>query len=152
MELMTIKEAAEKLGVSENWVYSHLRVRRPLVPHARLGGNIRFREADPRRRDERGWVKKVGKIQRMWEGYFNVYVRMADGSERRRRHSRILGPCVEMTKNQAMDELRKIILKERGMVSVVVTRLASVGMPPNSTFADIWQRYRANPKGCGERL
>jgi excisionase family DNA binding protein len=46
MELMTIKEAAKKLGVSENWVYSHLRVRKPLVPHVRLGGNIRFREAD----------------------------------------------------------------------------------------------------------
>ena len=39
----------------------------------------------PRRRDERGWVKKVGKTQRMWEGYFNVYVRLADGTEKRRR-------------------------------------------------------------------
>jgi excisionase family DNA binding protein len=46
MELMTIKEVAKKLGVSENWVYSHLRVREPLVPHVRLGGNIRFREED----------------------------------------------------------------------------------------------------------
>ena len=62
----------------------------------------------PRRRDERGWVKKVGKTQRMWEGYFNVYVRLADGAEKRRRRSRILGPCGTMTKNEAMDELRKI--------------------------------------------
>jgi excisionase family DNA binding protein len=46
MELMTIKEVAKKLGVSENWVYSHLRAREPLVPHVRLGGNIRFREED----------------------------------------------------------------------------------------------------------
>ena len=46
MELMTTKDVARKLGVSENWVYSHLRVRKPLVPHVRLGGNIRFREAD----------------------------------------------------------------------------------------------------------
>jgi excisionase family DNA binding protein len=46
MELMTIREVAKKLGVSENWVYSHLRVRKPLVPHVRLGGNIRFRESD----------------------------------------------------------------------------------------------------------
>ena len=46
MELMTIREVAKKLGVSENWVYSHLRVRKPLVPHVRLGGNIRFRAAD----------------------------------------------------------------------------------------------------------
>ena len=68
----------------------------------------------PRRRDERGWVKKVGKTQRMWEGYFNVYVRLPDGTEKRRRRSRILGPCVSMTRNAAMDELRRIILKERG--------------------------------------
>jgi prophage regulatory protein len=46
MELMTIKQVSKKLGVSENWVYSHLRLRKPLVPHIRLGGNIRFREAD----------------------------------------------------------------------------------------------------------
>jgi len=46
MELMTIKEVAKKLCVSENWVYSHLRSRKPLLPHVRLGGHIRFREAD----------------------------------------------------------------------------------------------------------
>ena len=92
----------------------------------------------PRRRDERGWVKKVGKTQRMWEGYFNVYVRLPDGTEKRRRRSRILGPCVSMTKNQAMDELRKIIVQERGLVSFIVQS----GLPANPTFADIWQRYR----------
>jgi integrase len=96
----------------------------------------------PRRRDERGWVKKVGRIQRMWEGYFNVYVRMADGTEKRRRRSRILGPCAEMTKNAAIDELRKIILRERSVVPVVDEPVASVVVPVNPTFADIWQRYR----------
>jgi len=43
---MTIKDVAKKLGVSENWVYTHLRVRKPLVPHVRPGGHIRFREED----------------------------------------------------------------------------------------------------------
>jgi excisionase family DNA binding protein len=46
MELMTVKEVAKKLGVSENWVYNHLHVRKPLLPHVRLGGHIRFREVD----------------------------------------------------------------------------------------------------------
>jgi excisionase family DNA binding protein len=46
MQLMTIREVSKKLGVSENWVYSRLRLRKPFVPHIRLGGNIRFREAD----------------------------------------------------------------------------------------------------------
>jgi hypothetical protein len=96
----------------------------------------------PRRRDERGWVKKVGKVQRMWEGYFNVYVRMADGTEKRRRHSRIVGPCAEMTKNEAMDQLRKIILQERAMPFAGMEPVASPVMPANPTFADIWHRYR----------
>ena len=96
----------------------------------------------PRRRDERGWVKKVGKIQRMWEGYFNVYVKLAEGVEKRRRRSRILGPCAEMTKNEALDELRKVILSERSVASTVVRPIASVAMPANPTFADIWRRYR----------
>jgi len=95
----------------------------------------------PRRRDKRGWVKKVGKTQRMWEGYFNVYVHLAGGIEKRRRRSRILGPCASMTKNEAMDELRKIILKERGL-SVVVQPVVAAGLLGNPTLAELWQRYR----------
>ena len=97
----------------------------------------------PRPRDERGWVKKVGKTQRMWEGYFNVYVRLPDGTEKRRRRSRSLGSCGSMTKNEAMDELRKIILRERGLNSVVVQPVASPGLPGDPTFNEVWQRYRS---------
>jgi integrase len=79
----------------------------------------------------------------MWEGYFNVYVRLADGAEKRRRRSRILGPCATMTRNEAMDELRKIILKERNLVSVVVQPVVSTGLSANSTFAETWARYRS---------
>ena len=97
----------------------------------------------PRRRDERGWVKKVGKTQRMWEGYFNVYVPLPDGIEKRRRRSRILGPCASMTKNEAMDELRKIILKERGSATAVVQPVVSRRPADRTpTFAEVWQRYR----------
>lgn len=94
----------------------------------------------PRLRDERGWVKKVGKTQRMWEGYFNVYVRLPDGTEKRRRRSRILGACASMTKNQAMDELRKVILEQRSLV--VVQPVRSSGLSTDPTFAELWQRYR----------
>jgi len=96
----------------------------------------------PRRRDERGWVKKVGKTIRMWEGYFNVYVPLPDGTEKRRRRSRILGSCASMTKNEAMDELRKIIFKERGSATAVVEPVVSNGLPTDPTFTEVWQRYR----------
>ena len=48
-----------------------------------------------------------------------------------------------MTKNEAMDELRKIILKERNLVSVVVQPVVSVGLSAESTFAETWTRYRS---------
>jgi prophage regulatory protein len=65
MELMTIKQVSKKLGVSENWVYNHLRLRKPLVPHIRLGGNIRFREADIDR-----WIEEqVQKAERLGEAW-----------------------------------------------------------------------------------
>jgi integrase len=68
---------------------------------------------------------------------------LADGAEKRRRRSRILGPCNTMTKIEAMDELRKIILKERNLVSVVVQPVVSAGLSPYSTFAETWTRYRS---------
>ena len=108
-----------------------------MIDFRKIGGRM------PRRRDERGWVKKVGKTRRMWDGYFNVYVRLADGTEKRRRRSRILGPCASMTKNQAMDELRKIILKERGLVSVLVQPVFPAGLSADPTFAETWARYRS---------
>jgi len=108
-----------------------------MIDFRKIGGRM------PRRRDERGWVKKVGKTQRMWEGYFNVYVRLADGAEKRRRRTRILGPCARMTKNEAIDELRKIILKERNLVSVVVEPIVSACVSADSTFAETWTRYRS---------
>jgi hypothetical protein len=108
-----------------------------MIDTRKIGGRM------PRRRDERGWVKKVGKTQRMWECYFNVYVHLADGLEKRRRRSRILGSCATMTKNEAMDEFRKIILKERNLVSVVVQPVVSTGLSADSTFAETWTRYRS---------
>jgi hypothetical protein len=74
----------------------------------------------------------------MWEGYFNVYVRLPDSTEKRRRRSRILG--ASMTKNQAMDELRKIILEQRSLV--VVQPVRASGLSTDPTFAELWQRYR----------
>jgi hypothetical protein len=114
-----------------------------------------------RRRDERGWVEKVGKIQRMWEGYFNVYVRMADGTEKRRRRSRILGPCAEMTKNDALDELRKIILRERGRYVGCRYTGRSSGRATESNFcgylaalsnAEGIQLVECKPKSGGQRF
>jgi len=96
----------------------------------------------PRRRHERGYVKKVGKVAKMWEGYFHVYVTLPDGTEKRRDKARIIGSCDEMTKREAEDKLREIILKERGMAAAVQP-IQSAAIPLNPTFRDVWLRYRS---------
>ena len=87
----------------------------------------------PRRRDERGYVYKVGKSPKKWEGRYHVYVKVPDGSEKRREKTKILGPCSEMTKRQAEEALRAVIAIARGQG----TQLAKT-----PTFRDVWKRYR----------
>jgi len=69
-------------------------------------------------------------------------VRLPDGTEKRRGKARILGPCDEMTKREAEDKLREIILKERGMTSAVVQPIQPAALQLNPTFSDVWLRYR----------
>ena len=45
---------------------------------------IEFRDIGrhmPRRRIERGYVYKIGKKAKMWEGRYHVYVTLPDGTE-----------------------------------------------------------------------
>lgn len=42
--LRTVREAASILGVSETWIYSRTAARS--IPHTRLGGHVRFTDAD----------------------------------------------------------------------------------------------------------
>ena len=97
----------------------------------------------PRRRNERGYVKKVGKIVKMWEGYFHIYVTQLDGTEKRRDKARIIGSCDEITKREAEDKLREIILKERGVTRAVVPPVHPSAFPANATFSDVWLRFRS---------
>jgi integrase len=96
----------------------------------------------PRRRNERGYVKKVGKTAKMWEGYFHIYVTLPDGTERRRDKARIIGSCDEVTKREAEDKLRELILKERGISRTVVPPIEPLVFPVNPTFSDVWLRFR----------
>jgi integrase len=97
----------------------------------------------PRRRNERGYVKRVGKVAKMWEGYFHIYVTLPDGTEKRRDKARIIGSCDEMTKREAEDKLREIISKERGMTQTGVQPIQPVALPQSATFGEVWLRYRS---------
>ena len=43
---LRIKDVAELLGVSQSWVRSHVTKQRPLLPHIRINGVVRFRMSE----------------------------------------------------------------------------------------------------------
>lgn len=88
----------------------------------------------PRRRDERGYVYTVGRSPKKWEGRYHVYVRLPNGTEKRRERTKVLGLYSELTKRQAEDALRNVIAVARGQGTLPAQ------IP---TFADLWLRYRA---------
>jgi hypothetical protein len=51
-----------------------------------------------RERYQRGSLKKIGKIRKMWLGRWHVWERQSDGREKPRPRKRILGPVSKMTK------------------------------------------------------
>ena len=85
----------------------------------------------------------MGKTQRMWEGGFNVYVRQADGREKRLRRSRILGPCASMTKYE--DELRERRVRRQACRD---DRLNQAAIPRSEDV----KLVKRDPKGCRARL
>jgi integrase len=87
----------------------------------------------PRRRVERGYVYKVGKRVKSWEGRYHVYVTLPDGTEKRRERTKILGACSEMSKGDAEQALIRQIALARGQAGP---------LSDNPTFAELWTRYR----------
>ncbi len=87
----------------------------------------------PRRRVERGYVYKVGKRPKMWEGRYHVYVTLPDGTEKRRERTKVLGQCAEMSKGDAEQALIRHIAIARGQAGP---------LPDNPTFSELWTRYR----------
>lgn len=45
-KLLTAREVAEWLSVSEKWVYAHIAEREPRIPTKRLGGAVRFQASE----------------------------------------------------------------------------------------------------------
>ena len=88
----------------------------------------------PRRRIERGYVYKVGKKPRMWEGRYHVYVKLADGSEKRRERTKVLGPCAAMSRTEAQQAL---------LHEIAVGRGEARALPEAPTFSEVWIRYRS---------
>jgi hypothetical protein len=87
----------------------------------------------PRQRYQRGTLKKVGKRRKLWLGRFQVYVRLPDGTEKRRDRTKILGAAT-LPRGEAQKRLDALISQSTGQPS-------PSGLPPNPTFAQLWERY-----------
>ena len=65
-----------------------------------------------RDRHQAGWVEETGTKVKKWKGHYYVYVRSADGTEKRKHHSVTLGLKAQMRKWEAARELQHIIERE----------------------------------------
>jgi len=86
-----------------------------------------------RTRYQRGTLRKVGRHLKQWQGEWYVYLLAADGREKRRRRTKILGPAT-MPKHEAQKLLDNQISLNTGQAS-------PSGLPANPTFAELWARY-----------
>jgi len=129
--MLTVTDAALLLNVSKDWLYRHKRE----LPHARVGKIIRFDSSlllrhfqatypirDGSRlkpkgvtpmgltRYQRGFVKKMGKKQLVWYGWWRVDVPLAEGGFTRRQIKRRIGAASEFTtKSAAYEELARLM-------------------------------------------
>jgi hypothetical protein len=112
-----------------------------------LNSGIDFRtlgRSMPRRRVERGYVYKVGKRPKMWEGRYHVYVTLPDGAEKRRERTKVLGECKAMSKGEAEQALIHHIAIARGQAkplpgNPILQR--SLDALQDAKGADVVQRY-----------
>jgi integrase len=84
-------------------------------------GSHRFRQ----RGMENGTVKKTGKRVKTWTGYYHVYRKQADGTERRDKAKKVLGPVSEMTKGEAEETLR-VFIRRRNVLPAAESPAATV--------------------------
>ena len=148
-DLLTVREAASLLRVSESWVRRHAHE----LPLVRLGGLVRFdralllRQIDKKlamgsplksgrtsamiqpRRYQKGYVYKSGKKVKTWYGMFREDVRKKDGTLMRRQRKVRLGTLAELpTKSAASAKLSQL--------------LANSKPTPQMCFSDLVQNWR----------
>src|SRR5215510_13392862 len=59
-----------------------------------------------REHNEDGFVDVTGKREKKWRGWYHVYIAQPDGTQKRVKRERVIGPCSKMTKKEAKDEHR----------------------------------------------
>ncbi len=84
-----------------------------------------------RERGQNGTLQIIGKTRKRWRGHYWVYDTQPDGSEIRRHKAVVLGLKSEMTRQEARDVLRQVIIRQ-----VEVKKPEAVNL---LTFGQFWR-------------
>jgi integrase len=136
--LITVRETAGLLGLSETWVRRHkqelpivrtgrlvrfdsalleqqFRVKQPVGNRLKTGGAMSL----PLRRYQRGYVYKAGKRMKMWYGMYRQDVRKANGQIVRRQKNVRLGTLADIpTKCGAQNKLLELMVNSNPSVEM----------------------------------
>lgn len=100
-----------------------------------------------RERGQNGTLQIVGKTRKRWRGHYWVYETQRDGSETRMHKAVILGLKSEMTRQDAKDALRQVIIRQSDLKRPEPTKAMTFGEFWRERFLPMYeQRWKASSR------
>jgi integrase len=100
-----------------------------------------------RERGQNGSLQVVGKTRKRWRGHYWVYEIQADGRELRKHKAIVLGYRNEMTRQQAKDALRQIIVKKSDLTRPEPTKPMTFGQFWRERFLPMYEsKWKASSR------
>src|SRR4051794_36870153 len=93
-----------------------------------------------RERGQSGTLQIVGKTRKRWKGHYWVYETQPDSSEIRRHKAVVLGFKSEMSKQDAKDALRQIIIRQADLRKPEPTKLMTFGQFWRERFLPMYEQ------------
>ncbi len=93
-----------------------------------------------RERGQNGTLQVVGKVRKRWRGHYWIYETLPDGSEARIHKAVVLGLKAEMTRQQAKDALRQIIVRNADLKRPEATKPMTFGQFWRERFLPMYEK------------
>lgn len=93
-----------------------------------------------RERGQTGTLEIVGKKRQRWRGHYFVYETLPDGREVRRHRAIVLGLRSELTRRQAKDALRQIIIKNSDLKRLEPIKPLTLGQFWRQRFLPMYEQ------------
>ena len=100
-----------------------------------------------RERGQNGTLQIVGNTRKRWRGHYWVYETKPDGSELRRHKAVILGLKSEMSRQDARDALRQVIVRQSDLKRPEPTKVMTFGQFWRERFRPMYeQKWKASSR------